>query len=359
MTTNLPSLRTLSFYLLAALPLVGIACGDDDDDGSENNASTVAGLSDACGQYFDATQSMSNRCFYGQPLDDDFRPSARDGFVRQCAWNGSLPDAPGGVAGVLGRCAAALSATSCDDFAGIEANLECYEFRALRGARQAGVACEEDIQCASGSCSYIDLGDCGTCDRVAGERESCAGPSVVCADGLECAPVVVGEPLICVPAKREGEACVFGCGDGLVCDRGACKSLASLPKAGEACGNVCAFGSACVASTCVALPDEGQPCLADNNASFFACRYGLACDEASNTCFRPSTYEDEPGTPCGGDETNRSCKGGYCNGEVCVAYAKLGEACSEDDSAGPECDTGYDCLAGKCAEKPLRCGAGE
>jgi hypothetical protein len=355
--TKLPFLRTLSFCLVAALPLVGVACGDDDDANvNENNTRTVAGLSDACGQYFDATQSVSNRCFYGQPLDDDFRPSARDGFVRDC---GSLPGAPAGVVGVIGRCAATLAATPCEDSSLVVANLDCAELRALRGTRQAGASCEDGVQCASGFCSYDDGSGCGTCDRIASEGESCDALDVTCAQGLDCAPVSAEKPLLCVPSKREGQACQFDCGDGLICDRGTCKSLASLPKLGESCAGVCAIGLGCVASTCVALPDEGRPCLADNIASFLACRYGLACDDASNTCRRPLTFEDEPGAPCGGDEDGRYCKGGYCNGDVCVAYAKLGEACSEDDSAGPECDNGYDCLAGKCAEKALRCGAGE
>jgi hypothetical protein len=361
------TLRALSLFLAAALPLATAACkSDDDDNGDADGDGFVddgaggagAGVASACGQIFDAAQSLSNRCLYGAPLDSDLRPSEREGYVRGCSITfgqpGSSADLPSGLA----RCAAHIAAASCDIFMADD-ELSCPEFDHPIGARKAGEACDEDAQCESGACASERDDTCGVCARAAGEGESCEADDVACGPGLRCRPTGEGQGSTCQRLRREGEACERDCEAGLICDGGACKAGATLPKAGEACEQFCAFGSLCLESKCVALPGENEGCRGpDENGS--RCAPGLSCDETKNTCQRRFQGEIDPGGACGEDDY---CKGGYCDGGTCVAYAKLGEACVDYDSnqgeanSPPPCGDGHVCREGKCAEWAPACPA--
>ncbi|HEU4534912.1 MAG TPA: hypothetical protein VFS00_12370, partial [Polyangiaceae bacterium] len=188
----------LSLCFAAALPLVGVACGDDDD--GENGGNTTAGLSAACAQYFDAIQALSDRCFYGTPLDDDFRPSSREGFVRECSRSAVFPGMPPGLAPTVSKCASSLAAIDCNAVYGDD-DLLCPEFADLRGSLAAGEPCEESLQCESGSCSRFN-GACGTCARTVQEGESCVEDGVTCAEGLLCDRSADGKTGTCGRRKQ-------------------------------------------------------------------------------------------------------------------------------------------------------------
>jgi hypothetical protein len=344
MVSNLRPFRALPFLFVAAFPLAIGACDDDDDDRSSTS------LTGACAQYFDALQSFSGRCLYGFPTDRDFVPSARDSFTRYCSRIFSLPGAPAGFGSTLSRCAAALGISSCDAINDGDA-LGCSDLVEVRGTRAAGEPCEDDVQCASAACSQRSDAECGVCARDAGEGESCAEDGVTCGAGLYCDFNDDDRPDLCRRKGPAGAACErrSECEDGLLCDGGACKPFSALPKAGEPCADRCAFGSACGDGTCVVLPQENQPCLSDDRP-VPSCALGLDCDEAGNVCKRRFTGEVDPGGACDDDTF---CKGGTCAAGRCVAYAKLGEACSDGDGgpgSAPPCEDDYECTAGACAE---------
>lgn len=361
---SIRTLRSLSLLLAAALPLATAACssddndnGDADGDGFVDNGGGNAGVAAACGQIFDAAQSLSDRCLYGAPLDSDLRPSEREGYVRWCSITFSQPGTSADLPSGLARCAATISAAPCDILMADD-DLSCPEFERPSGARKATEACDEDAQCESGTCESKNDDTCGVCTRAVGEGESCNAEGVSCAPGLQCRSVE-GGGATCQRHRREGEACERDCGAGLICDGDVCKASASLPKTGEACVQFCAFGNLCIESKCVALPKENEGCRGDDEPGS-RCAAGLDCNEATNVCRRQFTGEIDPGSACGEDD---SCKGGYCDGGTCVAYAKLGEACVEDDtnqgelSSPPPCQDGYTCREGKCAEWASACAA--
>ncbi len=351
------SFRALSLFALTSLAAAAAACDGDDDDDNDGVGTGSAALADACGRIFDAAQNVSDRCGYGEPLDDDLRPSERDGYVRWCSNVFGLPGVVSDVPSRLARCAADIRGLGCEALAGDD-DLSCPEFEGSTGTLAAGAACDDEVQCESGSCSVSSVENlCGVCARAVGEGEACGEGGVTCAAGLLCRPPKGEARAICRAPRRVGEACENDCEAGSVCDGGVCKAPSSLPKAGEACAQRCAFGNACVDAVCVALPKENEPCLADESSA--ACAPGLRCNEAAQTCQRRFTGEVDPGGACGEDTY---CKGGVCDGERCVAYAQVGEACDGNGQTAPgrppPCAEGYECKAGACVAWAPSCPAG-
>ena len=339
---------------MAAIPLAAVACdGDDEEDVGTGSAA----LAEACGRIFDAARNVSDRCLYGAPLVDQLRPSEREGYVRFCSGLFGLPGVVADVPSRLARCASTISASSCGALFA-DSNLGCAEFERATGTFAAGAACDEDVQCASGTCERPTDVACGACAREVGEGESCDGDGVTCGPGLSCRRPDGGGGETCQRPRRAGEACNGDCETGSLCDGGVCKATAALPKAGEACAQYCAYGNVCLGATCVALPKENEACLANDKGD--DCALGLACDEATKLCRRRFTGEVDPGGAC---DKDTYCKGGHCAGGRCVAYAKIGEACSRgegqnDAGAAPLCAQGHDCKAGTCAEWAPACPAG-
>jgi hypothetical protein len=154
----------------------------------------------------------------------------------------------------------------------------------------------------------------------------------------------------------EGEGCgtgagpdagkTFECLSNLECKDFVC---VRLPSPGEPCSEGrCTTGAQCLPSgsgksVCAARGKEGGAC--DTGVS---CLDGLYCDGV--VCKAPGKVGDAcrgGGGPVGpvGPGSGTCASGTYCDGVVCKAYAKLDEYCETDAS----------CASGNCTSK-LRCG---
>lgn len=123
------------------------------------------------------------------------------------------------------------------------------------------------------------------CADVPGEGEECGGQAR-CAEGLGCA--FEGDVSRCRARRPAGEPCDNDtiCDAGTHCDFGAGRCRANFAL-GASCiaGNECGADGSCIEDgrggfACVRTPDEGDACL-------FECREGLVCDAARGdlSCF--------------------------------------------------------------------------
>ncbi len=317
MTTSFRPIFLLPFVLL----LVAVTGCDDSP-------------SAACGHFFDAQAAAGAKCGGGGPT---FASSYRQAFINFCVKN--EVDAPGSgiTVGFLNACADALSddANLCVDQSNLTACTPPL------GKLANGQACADSTQCAGGSCDMSQTNSaCGVCVQLAIAGESCA--STDCIPGLSC----LGD-------SNGGQTCI----------KEARLAVGATCSSTNAPGDNCVSGSVCAdngngASTCQKLPTKGQPC----NTSDPACAQGLVC--VSQTCATPlgvggdcptgaecqlSLYCDSTSLKCAaytvakaGDSCGASgivCGAGlYCSSDaspVCVAYANVGQACSDTIQCQP------------------------
>lgn len=131
--------------------------------------------------------------------------------------------------------------------------------------------------CVAGSC--IEGWGCDAtddrCRPLPGDGAACLASATPCGPGLRC------EAGTCAAAKNKGDACEHPveCAAGLACDQVGKQCVAHL-AAGETCGEgiPCAAGLACTADAfgalrCVTSPTIGQACT-------FGCADGLYCQTA-------------------------------------------------------------------------------
>lgn len=191
----------------------------------------------------------------------------------------------------------------------------------------AGAACLSDDECGDG---LVCAG--GECLALAGEGAACGGNTgVTCALGLGCINFTETTPGVCTPNAEILSGDVDGaCSPaGTLCKEGlSCVPVSAAPEAwrckagvaaGEACmlalpgqcpnGYYCDAAGFFVEGTCVALPEDGAPCVLTQ----LLCAPGFACVvEGSNPVCRAIKPNGEA---CSGDA---ACRSGRCSGGACA-----------------------------------------
>lgn len=212
------------------------------------------------------------------------------------------------------RCLDSL-ANLCSMDGGGQADPACDQ--AFKGTQPVGAACLSAVECMSGLC---DTSECdgsvaccrGTCGSVVAIGGDCSASGAVCVTGAYCKTAPA--PSVCAPivAADEGQACA---------------------------GGSCKAGLFCVDQVCTRLLAPGEAC----DPSQFDCNpFRGFCDSATNLC----TAHRAVGQSCNG--SNDCVEYAECTdvaGEgVCVARARLGEACLDK-----LCLVGFVCQEGVCA----------
>ncbi|MBX3229081.1 MAG: hypothetical protein KIT84_01985 [Labilithrix sp.] len=385
-----------------------IACSDDDDRGAAASTSDAGadgeGSQDAgppgtemsaCLEYMNATCERRAEC---EKQSAAALEECLESTRNRCPEYFFAPGTTRTIDGML-ACAAELRAQSCDDVRG-GVLLACQTF----GTLEAGAACIEGSQCASGTCNRSPDSDagtasaCGTCAGVYAEGQVCTLPAppgspddgLVCPRGqrcdvatkrcvpmkprpeLECSssrPCAAGSVCkhmpderdpsryTCVPRAPIGERC----GPGGVCDErafcnerndgGTCEAAAAI---GEDCyvGFLPCVEAAHCTGTCVARLARGEPCAYTEQCAEGLWCIGGACSCVGGGCSPPAQV---PGL-------GESCSEGWCAGDArcrsvdatsdrktCVHVANRGEACTAPntrcaDSTGLECSDAGTCV---------------
>ena len=256
-------------------------------------------------------------------------------------------------------CIEEMRSQSCDDFLTRNSDV-CLA--ALGGTVPLGEDCNDDIECEGDA--FCDFGPkCpGKCVARQARGNHCGDDSSRCADGLVCSD----DTYRCVPAGRLGDPCDAGkapCMPGLFCAGadedaalpGACKTYADVfsRKLGEACNlssdELCVAGLHCaqfrdadgiLSATCEAPATSGAACSAGDGVGCPRGEYCFREDDASlvGQCTpRPAAGEACAALTAEGDPlicaSDLACIDG-----VCLAPARLGEACAWNAA----------CLSGSC-----------
>ncbi|MFZ4580604.1 MAG: hypothetical protein ACOYOB_19640, partial [Myxococcota bacterium] len=266
---------------------------------------------------------------YGAGLFYADEAACRLEVAAACEVTLGLPDVLTAPSEILG-CASLLAAQSCDAYYGTTIVATCG---LSGGKRQLGAVCAEGAQCASRHCggsvpwNAQAPGFCGVCIPVVPSGESCAD-AVECASGSECTDDV------CVPISPTNGPCdaTHVCPATNFCDSGHC---ATSLKAGAVCN-----------------PDnDGCDILA-----------GLYCESTKGVC--ELMVLAKVGEPCGFDDKTNAlllCAGGATCIEVdpvagtFVCMATVGEGTKCDAQAGPDCNTGFECMGSCIQQDPLLC----
>jgi hypothetical protein len=213
-------------------------------------------------------------------------------------------------------CAELIASASCTDFE-MGTATQCM----LAGIGAAGAPCSGPSECASNLCTgYFPI--CGTCAQPLGLGESCAGSNGHCASGSICHPtsrLCVATPLVVAHAAA-GQAC----------------DLHGNPPVGCTGDLVCALGARTgTAGTCVPLPRNGQPCLA--NGDPIPCAAGLQCGPVTADGGLVMTCSEL--APCGTTfcQSTSFCYQTSAGPVGCRTYAGVGEACSNAAASERKC----------------------
>jgi hypothetical protein len=216
-----------------------------------------------------------------------------------------------------------------------------------------------DDQCCVGACRvFADPVEVG---------EPCSFSGTDCVPEAFCATdPVTFMPTVCTERVKAGGNCSAGqqCVEGAQCDGTECREI-ELRGPGERCDEEfvsceppgqCNYADG--EAVCVVAGELGAPCTGGSGCN----RFDTFCDEPSGLC----TLLPGPGQPCvNGYEClpYASCDGAYYDefGEqqgdssVCVARAKIGEACgpAEGDKRAVDCLGELQCEAGTCVLPPL------
>ncbi len=204
-------------------------------------------------------------------------------------------------------CAAARDSQACD----AQTPAACSE---PTGARAAGQACADDIQCASRDCDPAFGESCGTCavaTQSAGQE--CNSSDKQCLPGLYCAGT-------CVQPIPIGSSCVEG--------------------------DLCADAAPCVNGTCTIAAGKDQPCTAGQYcAPLYKCIAG--------TCQLSNLLEPQPDKVCGYGGGVASCGVGYyCAGQgtsgTCQPQGVEGDSCGSAVLTTGPCVEPFVCSDGTC-----------
>jgi hypothetical protein len=213
-------------------------------------------------------------------------------------------DGTGKSPDIAHECAGALPTMSCQSWLQGAMPSACTP----SGTLDDGEGCAFDTQCSGGFCSVSAGDSCGTCAELPAAGDPCfdagCGPNMTCAADGTCEPFVavggacdktkhgcapnswcviasgaqsgtcqasgmeLGAP--CDSKKHTAPGCDFN--DGLYCSATTQKCVAiDYAEPGAACGPSDHSGSStwclaanCIASTCVALAKDGEPCDLDS-----------------------------------------------------------------------------------------------
>lgn len=227
----------------------------------------------------------------------------------------------------------------------------------------ACVACPPLLadRCLAGACACGNGAPCAAGQRCLGGQCVCDPVScpLGCCKGIAC---LAPSPTSCGTA---GAACVT-CAQGNSCDRGVCSGCAANCKgccSGEACNqapshqNCGANGSICL--VCDPLRSDACTVGACTCGGGPACASGQACVGGKCVCDGNSC----PDGCCEGATCRRrildAC--GFLGGGCMTCDPTLADACDRGDcrcGAGPSCDAGQRCLAGRCVCDGKSCGGG-
>ncbi len=189
-----------------------------------------------------------------------------------------------------------------------------------------GMACAEDINCASGSCHVSGAGATGTCITTCSSAADCP-PGNTCEDlgdgTLACSPHCDSDaecvaPQLCLPSGGDNSCQAIQCTDGSLCPTGT-----ACPPGGGICGRTCAGDSDCVQPE-LCLPGGG----------------GYLCQEIA--CTDGSECPDGTACPTEGGDCLRSCgSDADCDAADLCLPAGGGDLCQTI-----ACTTGNECPAG-------------
>lgn len=307
--------RTRSAGVLAALAVVGCG-GGSSKSGSDAGTGCAAYASQYCARLEACAPGILTVFGFGSASD------CLASYQQSCEISLTAPHS-GFTAAIAEQCGAAYAGQSCRDLLdGTQVLSACV----IRGGTVAdGGSCSSDWQCASGRCSNMQFGSCGSCVPQVPLRGACT--MAECADGLTCSSTAGSSTQTCQMNVTLGAAC--------------------------AGGSVCPTDAVCAPTTqvCTKLPALGAPC--DPGVDYFCDPTGPAsfCDATTSTCVAASAVA-EPGAACGGLGTTAP---GPCNGAcilsgdagvgVCQSFIPPGGTCTPSDT----CAFGLVCTAGVCA----------
>jgi hypothetical protein len=301
-------------------------------------ACSGGGIESSCGNYFDALNAVANKCGAGNLFD----PSARPGFLLDCAALAKAPGTPN-LSSEIDQCANAVNAATCNNLG--SAIVGC----SLRGTLSDSAACASSVQCAGGRCvtgmaSPTSELVCGTCASYSPVGAACGGTT-----NASCDPTT-GSCIngTCLAFIQQGGACgatgTGSCASGLQCTAQTCQPP---PTKGQACTLFCASPERCVAGTCQDPVAQGGACPTGNE-----CQSSLTCDAQTKTCVKPPVAGANQ--PCGFiNQKNVSCDTGLkCinasdagTGSTCVTEPTQGQACTVGLN---ECAPGLTCIGNTC-----------
>lgn len=316
-------LRTIHHFLAFASACSGLcACGDTErlaQRGPDVDLEARTGCERVAAANCDALE----RC---DPVSYGSRYSDRDWCTRDYAARcvASLEVVPNIVVSELDSCAHATATLSCADWLSNVDPVQCKR----RGERARDEACDQDWQCASGTCYS------GKCQEPGAEGDPCsvAEGHRPCQAGLLCGVVLEadGSPRArCTPPLAPGDPC-------------------DHPSA------ACPFPTACVDGSCIP-PEPGIPC--DNTAdcgsrwAVGSCDTGNCSGSCPGVC---AAYElVGVGERCGQHlvcDAISYCSMGHLSFKgTCYARPQIGESCEQPfNTTPPECVLGAHCADNVC-----------
>ncbi len=195
-----------------------------------------------------------------------------------------------------------------------------------------GAACENDVQCMSGSCVKDpgESGPCGLCTARAGLDESCIN-NVKCDWDLVCASTT------CQPPVPKDGACVKGqCIGPYRCIGGICKDPVQLDGA---CEDDAADDDWCDETKLLDCKRTVPGNTEGTCKAFATAAVGQPCGFVNeNIVFCP------PGASCAGSVGSTTCQTKAADGASC------------DAELGPDCNEPAECIDGTCTLPPAdRC----
>jgi hypothetical protein len=245
------------------------------------------------------------------------------------------------------------------------------------GSCSAGMACTPSNKCHAGTLSCAaGTADCTDANKSVANGTAC-GNNLYCSNGncVSCTPDV--SCMTPNPCKVGTTSCASGvsqcmetgnapngkgCGQGKVCNDGACvacnANMTCQPAACKVGKTACGTGNAECMETGNA-PDgsscgSGKVC---NNGSCNACNDGAACDPGDQCKKGVTSCSTGTGRcmPSGNVPDGTACGSGHiCSGGACIACGAVGQQC-----CGNSCGSGLSCRENLCVGvNGANCGSG-